>query len=60
MLYISRNQGLPSHKMLLPYILATPYSLGALLAQNDAYGKEYAIYFIFQKILDYELHYSVT
>ena len=45
-------------KLLILYISAKASSLGALLAQNDETSKEWAIYYISQTLVAYEMNYT--
>ena len=46
-------------KPFLLYIYAIDTTLGALLAQNDEKGREWAIYYISRTLVGYELNYSL-
>lgn len=45
-------------KSLILYILSIDSSLGVLLAQSDETGKEWAIYYISQTLVSYEMNYT--
>ena len=47
-----------SRKPLILYISATEFSLGALLAQLDEYGKERVRYYISCTLVSYEVNYT--
>ncbi|MBN8138633.1 hypothetical protein J0J21_23180, partial [Vibrio vulnificus] len=48
------------NKSLLFYLSIENTNIGAMLAQDDDDGKEYAIYYLSQKLQDIETRYTLT